>query len=531
MVYAYSFTRDGQTFVTHVAGDSRSCEGLPSKMVEEMFRAGLGGYAIYAHNFRRFDSVFMLGLAAQIKSQGRRADILLDSTQRRVISLTVYPPASASTDGPIVFMDSRRIVSGSIENLASRYGTPLKGDFPHDTMDLAWLDDEASAPEHLRGGKLRGMVKAYNQRDVAILFKVISAVNKELKTGIKSLVYHHVSASGIAMHYYMSEHMPTSRKLRLPTNKYLKDIGRFGYKGGLVQAPGRGKVYKKVYAYDVVSMYPSVMLDCPMPSGQVVGIEQIRQSDYGFVHVVARAPKDKLPCLLPITRAIKNGPVADESRPKLECVRHEELFSGIFLTSEVKAAIDYGYRVAAYGGIKFTPHTGAFKSYVLQCFKLRQERRARGDRAGEQLYKELLNSLYGRLAMRGSFPRHQFLTRSELRALEIKAPHGTVSAQPLQGGNYLVTTQPREGNHYDRVCKMRGLPYTAYGELASSRRSAVQVAAAITAHSRIVISKFKNIPENPIIYSHTDSVVVEHELTDPSLVGENELGKLKFLGV
>lgn len=60
--------------------------------------------------------------------------------------------------------------------------------------------------------------------------------------------------------------------------------------------------------------------------------------------------------------------------------------------------------------------------------------------------------------------------------------------------------------------------------------SAVQVAAAITAHARVVISSFKDLPGNPVLFSHTDSVVLEHELKDSLMVG-NGLGILKPVGV
>ena len=60
------------------------------------------------------------------------------------------------------------------------------------------------------------------------------------------------------------------------------------------------------------------------------------------------------------------------------------------------------------------------------------------------------------------------------------------------------------------------------------------VAAATTAYARIAMSKFKNLPGNPLLYSDTDSVVLEHPLsaeqTAQFVSNSGEAGKLKFEG-
>lgn len=58
--------------------------------------------------------------------------------------------------------------------------------------------------------------------------------------------------------------------------------------------------------------------------------------------------------------------------------------------------------------------------------------------------------------------------------------------------------------------------------------SAVYIAAAISGYARILINKFKNIPENTCYYSDTDSVILQKELPNNwNLVGR-DLGQIKL---
>lgn len=72
-------------------------------------------------------------------------------------------------------------------------------------------------------------------------------------------------------------------------------------------------------------------------------------------------------------------------------------------------------------------------------------------------------------------------------------------------------------------------------EVKKPLQSSVQVAAAVAAHARIAMSRFMNIPGNPVLYSDTDSLFLQHPLS-PEMVKKhvsragNELGKLKYEG-
>lgn len=96
-----------------------------------------------------------------------------------------------------------------------------------------------------------------------------------------------------------------------------QNIRSYCYKGGLVLAPGAGRVFPSAHFYDVISIYPSIIRDCPMPGGNLFWLKQITPSHFGFVKVLARAPEGKLPCLLPVPENGRNV-----------CVSHDRLFTG-----------------------------------------------------------------------------------------------------------------------------------------------------------------------------------------------------------
>lgn len=64
--------------------------------------------------------------------------------------------------------------------------------------------------------------------------------------------------------------------------------------------------------------------------------------------------------------------------------------------------------------------------------------------------------------------------------------------------------------------------------------TSLPVAAATTAYARIEMSKFKNLPGNPLLYSDTDSVILERPLSSKQAAqfvsSSGEAGKLKFEG-
>jgi hypothetical protein len=211
------------------------------------------------------------------------------------------------------------------------------------------------------------------------------------------------------------------------------------------------------------------------------------------VEALVRAPAGVVPCLLPYGKPFRR-----------RYVGHESLFFGLFFVDELHAAVAIGYQIETYGGYLFNRVEGAFKPFVSDVFALRSKQAAAGDKLGALTTKQILNGLYGRLAIRPIAPR---------------ATPAESSQESTTGG-----TSSKHG-----VC----IPLVATKpELASQPGVSLPISAATTAYARIAISRYMNIPGNALIYSDTDSVVMSRPL-DPALVsrGVPQLGVIKSEGL
>ena len=119
IVYAYTFTFDGQTFKTRVAKDILSCEDLVLNMVHEIFERGLRGHTVYSHDFSRVRSVFIVDLVAVLHNQGRKVKAVYDQDRNSLISLSIWP--TAKQGNPIFFSDSRRFAPGFVQEHAKLF--------------------------------------------------------------------------------------------------------------------------------------------------------------------------------------------------------------------------------------------------------------------------------------------------------------------------------------------------------------------------------------------------------------------------
>nr|UHB41847.1 DNA polymerase [Butyriboletus roseoflavus] len=122
--------------------------------------------------------------------------------------------------------------------------------------------------------------------------------------------------------------------------------------------------------------------------------------------------------------------------------------------------------------------------------------------------KLLLNSLYGKFGMTDDLGNHVIVDTNKLdKIIETK---DKITTLELDEDLYLVSYHDIDEN------KLMN-DYTNFV-------ISVGVASAITAYSRIQMSHFKNLPNNKMYYTDTDSAVMEKPLDD-SLVGKH-LGQM-----
>ncbi|QCE05191.1 DNA polymerase [Vigna unguiculata] len=136
-----------------------------------------------------------------------------------------------------------------------------------------------------------------------------------------------------------------------------------------------------------------------------------------------------------------------------------------------------------------------FEDYVSDIFKSRQEAKKRGNEALSYIYKILLNSLYGRFGIK---PESTITTICEENKYNYLIQNKDFNiANKLSDKDYILS----DLNNRDDAT-----------DWAPPRLSAVQLAAAITACSRIHM--YKSISREDCYYTDTDSVVLKNPIPE-----------------
>jgi len=155
---------------------------------------------------------------------------------------------------------------------------------------------------------------------------------------------------------------------------------------------GNTEVFKrfgeKLWYYDYVSLYPSVMYDFEMPVGVPVEFDgrNFHEDDIGFAYANVKIPVDA--CHIPILPfRSKNGkllfPVGN--------------FSGVWDLDELRKAEEYGYEVEYKYGYKFAKKA-MFKEFISDFYSIKEK--SRDDKAMYMISKLIMNSAYGKFGQR-----------------------------------------------------------------------------------------------------------------------------------
>lgn len=279
-----------------------------------------------------------------------------------------------------------------------------------------------------------------------------------------------VSLPSLAFNYFNRKYKPEGLYLQVESDITTKL--RLAYKGGRCESWIRGTPDKKVFCYDKVSLYPSVMFDKPFPVGRN-GFESksdVNLCNDGFALCTVKQDSD-IPFL-----CVKN--LCADGNIKL-------LFpNGTFKTWFTYPELRY-FSIKRLGkilkieqafetkGLKFY-----FKEYVNEFFKLKQE-----DKEHADFWKLCMNSLYGKFAQDAHSPE-----------LELKPDNSIVAtAIPISKKQSFLTN--------------------------------ILTSAYITAYSRIDMHKhYREIGAENLVYTDTDSL---HSFKEISNIGK-ELGDLDF---
>ena len=411
-----------------------------------------------AHNGGSFDYV---SLVEYLTNQTKiRYDIVM--SQSKIIVLYVY-----FGDKRVEFIDSANVfVHTSLEDLC-RIFKPIHG-------KLEGVD--------------RGNIAALKKRDPDIYYKYLGLDVMSLFEVCKSfekyleIDFFPLTIASLALYLYRRRFQ---KYILFKPRPIVDEFISKAYAGGRVECFHPGE-HEGVYAFDVNSLYPSVMRNNKFPVGTPVVATTFHPEKVGVYHVRFNQENRTIPPLL----WEKNG------RNGLEFIYCGE---GYFFNTEIQLALDNGIKVEIIKGYIWPRAVYLFREFVDHYYKLRLEN-PKGS-AMNYICKNLLTNLYGKF---GQKEHKSILKRLDYKTFKqlIGNKQNTVRVYDREKAIYEVT-EPRPVNH--RI---------------------VNLAAQVTSLGRAALAR--EIVKHPatLVYCDTDSLHLTEKLA-PNLVSRTKLGKWK----
>ena len=379
----------------------------------------------------------------------------------------------------IVLLDSLNWYRTKLASVGAALGLPK---LDH---DLAWGDRERD--------------DAYCRRDAEIVLRAMQGLVN--RVGTWDLGHFATTISGQAFNAWRHRHL--SVPVLIDDHPRALALARAAYHGGRTEAWQIGVVPGPVVAFDVVSMYPAIMLNTPMPT--VLRGHYTRLSVGMLGSLLARS------CVIAdvtLDTDSADYPVVRDDRLVFPVGR----FRAALCTPELVHALRRGH-VRAVHAASVYDRALIFTSYVAEWHDRRRDALARGDAADADFCKRMMNHLYGKLGQSGRvFEAIGECDPADVRAWsEWDADTGTLSRYRSFGG--LVSRQSGE---------------------TEARESHPAIAAHVTSAARMRLLGLLDRAGRPnVVYMDTDSLYVVAAGAGRllTLVRPDRLGALKLEGV
>ena len=504
---------DGRISKSFYLSDYENTEQMILECFNSLFIRKYNGYKIYVHNLARFDIIFLL------KYLVKKVDVQPRIHKGRFISLTVS--FGENNEYQMEFRDSYLILLGSLRKLCSAFKVEtVKSVFPFFFVNKNNLDYLGKIPElkyfigiskedyneytskFNNNWNLKNEAIKYCEIDCISLYQVIYKFNEMIFNLFSVNIHKYPTLPSLAFGIFRSNFMSENTIPQI-SGKIAENI-KTGYTGGAVDVYiPQSKPGVKINCYDVNSLYPSQMKLQSMPVGTPVffkgDIYKFDEEAFGFFYCKIEAPDNILHPILQTRIKTKNG---------TRTVAPVGTWEDMLFSEELKNALKYGYKIEVLWGYTFE-RADIFTGYVDFLYSLRlQYTKAH---PLNYIAKILLNSLYGRFGMDDNF-------------LNINVIHKDYYPDFENKNLDLIMDRIELDEHY----------IVFYGSIDNSEESdtgthnvSIGIAAAITAYSRIHMSRFKNNPEINLYYTDTDSIYTDSKI-DETLIDNKVLGKLKL---
>jgi hypothetical protein len=259
------------------------------------------GYKIYFHNFAKFDGYFLvkyLNLLGPCKPLNHKGKIIS-------CKFRLYESKYSFT-----FMDSLLILPVSLRKLGGFFLVDkIKGYFPFKLADINYKGivppmeyfDTISIEEY-DNYKKEFINKIWDFKEEAIkyctidcisLFQILTKFNKLIYKNFKLNFTNHPTLPSLAFNLFKNKYLKKN-SIHMLSGEIADNI-RKGYTGGAVDMYLTKPILgKKIYAYDINSLYPFVMKENKFPIGNPIYFEgdilKINPQAFGFFYCKILTP-------------------------------------------------------------------------------------------------------------------------------------------------------------------------------------------------------------------------------------------------
>lgn len=495
------------------------------------FNKSTKSLTIYAHNLSGFDGIFLL---KHLLNFGKVEPLLFNG---RLISIKVKLNQVGYIDKTLIFQDSFLLLPLPLRALCKAFNVLVpKGYFPFKLMDIFyngnlpkfkfWTGIDLTIynnllSEYNKGWNFKNESIKYCNLDCKCLYDILIKFNELIFNEFKVNVHKSLTLPALAMRIYKVNFMPADTIYQILGN--IEESIRLSYTGGAVDVYkphnriskpfDKNPLFKKLFYYDVNSLYPTVMANCLIPVGKPTYFEgDIRKYDinaFGFFYCKITSPDNMLHPIL--QRRIKTS-------EGIRTIAGLGTWTGWIFSGEMDNAIKNGYTFEILSGYLFDKGN-IFSGYVNKMYALRKQYDK--SHAMNLIAKLLMNSLYGKFGMK--------LENTIVDIFDISTEEGKEKFKEMLDimGESIKEYIEIDTDKYIIVRdSLINLKYDETLDMYHGQDVNIAIASAITSYARVHMSAFKNNPNYNLYYSDTDSIVIDKAL-DPSFVG-NVLGQLKL---
>jgi len=487
-----------------------------------LFTINSGTTLIYAHNLSGFDGIFLL---KQLLSYGKVEPMVFNG---KLMSIKLSVKGSNKV---IIFKDSYLLLPLALRSLCVAFKLSVpKGYFPFKLTNIFYtgvlpkfeywsgisLEVFNSIKKEYKGKKMWSFQQEaikYCKLDCQTLHEILVKFNELIFNEFKVDSHKALTLPALAMRIYKTHYMPENTIYQL-LGKAERNI-RNSYTGGAVDVyiphnrlgeffnKIKG-IFKKLYSYDVNSLYPFVMATFDMPIGKPIAFEgDIRKVDpkaFGFFYCKITSPDNLLHPIL--QRRIKTG-------NGIRTIAGLGSWEGWISSTEMDNAVKYGYQFEILNGYEFAKGE-IFKEYVYKMYNLRLQYEK--GHAMNLIAKLLMNSLYGKFGMK--------MESTEIKMFDTSTDEGKDEMKEfINIFDVSIKDFVQIENHFLIIRDIRlTIRYNEALDMYHGMDINIAIASAITAGARVHMSIFKNNPNFNLYYSDTDSSVIDSPLPE-SMVG------------